>query len=88
MKNKKTPQRKCVVCNMHKDKKDLLRIVKNKDGQIFLDFTGKMNGRGAYICKSEVCLTQAKIKRSLNNSLKANVSEEIYQEIEEYVKMG
>lgn len=86
MMNKKTPQRKCVVCNTHKDKKELLRIVKSKEGLVSLDLTGKMNGRGAYICKSLECLELAKKRRSLNNSLKANVSEEIYQEIENHVK--
>lgn len=86
MNNRKTPQRKCVVCNQHKDKKDLLRIVKNKEGQIFVDPSGKMNGRGTYICTSLECLTKAKKTRSLNNSLKANVTDEIYQEIENYVK--
>lgn len=84
--SKKTPQRKCVVCNTHKDKKDLLRIVKNKDGQIFVDPTGKMNGRGTYICPTRKCLDDAKKRKSLNNALKTNVSEEIYQEIEKYVK--
>lgn len=86
MKIKKTPQRKCVVCNTHKDKKDLLRIVKDQEGQVTIDLTGKKNGRGAYICMDEKCIQQAKNKRSLNNSLKTNISEEIYQEIESYVK--
>ena len=86
MMNQKTQQRKCLVCNTHKDKKELLRIVKSKEGLVSLDLTGKMNGRGAYICKSLECLELAKKRRSLNNSLKANVSEEIYQEIENHVK--
>ncbi len=86
MNTRKIPQRKCVVCNIHKDKSDLLRIVKTKDGDIFVDPTGKKNGRGTYICKSQECLNKAKKTRALNSSLKANISEEIYQEIENYVK--
>lgn len=86
MKNKRVPQRKCVVCNTHKDKKDLLRIVKDKEGNIHIDTSGKMNGRGTYICPSIKCLENARKKRTLNNYLKTNISEEIYQEIEKYVK--
>lgn len=86
MSNKKVPQRKCVVCNTHKDKKDLLRIVKDKEGNIHIDTSGKMNGRGTYICPTMECLTNARKKRTLNNFLKTNISEEIYQEIEKYVK--
>lgn len=86
MNTRKIPQRKCVVCNTHKDKRDLLRIVKNKEGEIFVDPTGKKNGRGTYICKTIECIETAKKKKSLNSSLKANISEEIYQEIENYVK--
>lgn len=87
MKTRKIPQRKCVVCNEQKDKNDLFRVVKDKEGNVSLDPTGKMNGRGAYICKSLECLEKAKKKNSLNNALKTKISEEIYQEIENYVKM-
>ena len=86
MNTRKIPQRKCVVCNIHKDKSDLLRIVKTKDGDIFVDPTGKKNGRGTYICMSQECFNKARKTRTLNSSLKANISEEIYQEIENYVK--
>ena len=87
MKTRKIPQRKCVVCNEQKDKNDLFRVVKDKEGNVSLDPTGKMNGRGAYICKSLECLEKAEKKNSLNNALKTKISEEIYQEIENYVKM-
>ena len=53
---KRLPQRTCLGCNEKKDKKDLIRIVKNKNGEIYIDITGKMEGRGTYICKSEECL--------------------------------
>lgn len=87
MKIKKVPQRKCVVCQQHKDKRDLLRVVKDKDGNISIDITGKMNGRGAYICKDEKCFEKLIAKKILNQALKTNISEEIYQEIGNYVKM-
>ena len=54
--NKKTPMRKCIGCQESKAKKDLVRVVKPKDGDIFIDPTGKSNGRGAYICRSLSCL--------------------------------
>ena len=56
---KKVPQRKCIACQERDSKKGLIRIVKNKEGEIFLDPTGKANGRGAYICKSAECLKKA-----------------------------
>lgn len=84
---RKKPLRKCVVCHEHKIKNDLLRIVKNKEGQVFIDKEGKINGRGAYICLDINCLSKARERKLLNNSLKTNISEEIYQEIENYVKM-
>ena len=65
MKQRKIPQRKCIVCGENKDKNDLIRIVKNKEEGIILDPTGKKNGRGAYICKEEKCINEAKKKRKL-----------------------
>ena len=57
---KKMPQRSCIGCNLKKDKKELIRIVKNKEGQIQVDPTGKAAGRGAYLCNSVDCLEMAK----------------------------
>ena len=56
---KKQPQRTCIGCREKKDKKQLIRIVKNKEGKISLDRTGKANGRGAYICDNIECLEKA-----------------------------
>lgn len=56
---KRIPERMCVACRQMKPKNELLRIVKNSDG-VFVDETGKMNGRGAYICKSAECLAKAR----------------------------
>ena len=56
---KKIPQRQCVGCNQMKNKKELIRILKTQDEQIIIDTTGKKNGRGAYICANEDCLSKA-----------------------------
>ena len=64
MKQKKVPMRMCVGCKSTKPKKELIRVVKNKENDIFIDFTGKKNGRGAYICHNSACLDNAiKTKR-------------------------
>lgn len=78
---KKVPQRKCIACQDRDSKKELIRIVKNKEGQIFLDLTGRANGRGAYICKSIECLTKAIKTRALNRAFKTEVSQEVYENL-------
>lgn len=83
-KERKIPQRKCIVCGNLHDKKDLLRIVKNKDLGIVIDETGKLNGRGAYVCKNEACLKDVKKNNKLNRVFKQNVDNEIYEELEAY----
>lgn len=77
--------RTCVACREPKDKRDLLRIVKDKEGNISVDPTGKKNGRGAYICKSKECFTKLKKCRGLNKAFKCNISEEIYNSLEEEI---
>ena len=81
MKQRKIPQRKCIVCGENKDKNDLIRIVKNKEEGIILDPTGKKNGRGAYICKEEKCINEARKKRKLEKVFKTEVSDDLYEEI-------
>ncbi|MBS5988803.1 RNase P modulator RnpM [Anaerococcus hydrogenalis] len=81
MKQRKVPQRKCIVCGENKDKNDLIRIVKNKEEGIILDPTGKKNGRGAYICKDEKCINEAKKKRKLEKVFKTEISDDLYEEI-------
>ena len=65
-----------------KDKRELLRIVKNSDGDIFVDPTGKKNGRGAYICRNMDCFNQARRARSLNREFSCEIPDEIYEQIE------
>lgn len=75
-------QRMCVACRQMQDKKQLLRIVKTKEGELFIDKTGKKNGRGAYICNNEECLKKLIKQKSLNKTFKMNIEESFYKEIE------
>ena len=85
---KKIPQRKCIVCQDRDSKKELMRIVKNKEGEIFLDPSGRANGRGA--CKDSECLKKAIKTKALNRAFKVEVSDEVYEkllaELESYDK--
>lgn len=78
---KKVPQRKCIACQDRDNKKELIRIVKNKEGQIFLDKTGKANGRGAYICNCSECLKKAIKSKALSRAFKVEVSDEVYESL-------
>jgi len=78
---KTIPQRTCIGCKAKKDKKDLIRIVKDKEGNIFIDRTGKANGRGAYICDDINCLEQAIKSKSLQKSFEMNITEEVYNKL-------
>ena len=75
---KKTPQRQCVGCGENKDKKDMIRIIKTNDNQIFPDDTGKKNGRGAYICKTGECLAKAIKTKGIERSLKTTIPQDVY----------
>ena len=84
-KTKKIPLRKSVVSGEVIDKRDLLRIVKNKEGQVFIDPTGKQNGRGAYIKLDNDEAILAKKKRVVDRSFSMEVSDEFYDELLAYV---
>lgn len=86
MKKKKIPLRKCVGCKEQKPKKDLIRVVKTKEGEVSLDLTGKMNGRGAYICKDKSCLEGAYKTNALNRSLSTKISEEVYNSMRDVLE--
>ncbi len=85
-KNKKVPVRKCVGCQENITKKELIRIVNNKELGVVLDKTGKLNGRGAYLCCDSDCVDLAIKKRRLNSALKSEIPEDLYKEIKDYVK--
>ena len=80
---KKIPMRTCIACRTEKPKKEMLRIVRNAAGEIRLDTTGKLAGRGAYICNSEVCILRLKKQRLLNRAFSCEVPEEVYKSVEE-----
>lgn len=75
------PQRSCTGCNLKKDKKDLIRIVKDQAGNLSIDRTGKAPGRGAYLCDSIECLEKAKKTKRLERALDTAIGEEIYEEL-------
>ena len=78
----KIPMRRCTGCGMRKPKSELIRIVRTPDGKAAADRTGKMNGRGAYLCDDLSCLRKARKKNSLNRALKIPVPDEILDELE------
>ena len=82
---KKIPLRRCVVTKEQLPKTELLRIVKNKENEVFVDLTGKANGRGAYIKKDVNVLKTAKDKKILERALESQISEEVYEEIEKVI---
>lgn len=75
---KKIPMRRCLGCMESKPKKELIRIVKNKDGEISLDKTGKKQGRGAYICGNIACLEKAIKSKRIEKEFETKIDEEIY----------
>lgn len=86
MKTKKIPLRRCVGCNESKPKKELVRIVKSKEGEIAVDLTGKANGRGSYICRDSECLKKAikskRVERALETQIPGEVYDRLLEEIE------
>ena len=84
-KTRKIPLRKSVVSGEIIDKRDLVRIVKTKDGEVFIDPTGKANGRGAYIKLDNAEAELAKKQKSFNKSFKMEITEDFYDELIAYV---
>lgn len=78
---KTQPQRTCMGCNSKKDKKDLIRVVKNKENQISIDRTGKQEGRGAYLCDDIQCLEKVIKSKRLEKIFNMKISEEIYENL-------
>ncbi|KYH35794.1 hypothetical protein CLTEP_01870 [Clostridium tepidiprofundi DSM 19306] len=86
MKQKKIPQRMCTGCGEMKPKKSLIRIVKNKDGEVSVDSTGKKPGRGAYICRDLDCLEKALKNKRLERNLSIKVDENLYKKLKDDIK--
>jgi Predicted nucleic-acid-binding protein implicated in transcription termination len=68
----------CLGCQEMKPKRELIRIVKNKENEISVDFTGKKQGRGAYICKSVQCFEKAKKGKRLEKAFESQINEDVY----------
>nr|WP_316624380.1 YlxR family protein [uncultured Ruminococcus sp.] len=78
MAERKIPLRKCIGCGEMKDKRTLVRIVRNKEGEISVDLKGKKPGRGAYICRDIACLDKAQKARRLERAFSAQIEPDIY----------
>jgi uncharacterized protein len=85
MKVKKIPQRMCTGCMEMKPKKELIRVVRSKEGEVSIDLIGKKPGRGAYICKAQECLAKAFKTKRLEKNLETHISEEIYSRLKEEI---
>ena len=86
MKRRKIPMRKCVASGEMKPKRELFRIVRSKDGEVFIDPTGKKSGRGAYLSRDKDCILKAKRKNLLENHLKVEIDETLYDELIEQLE--
>lgn len=86
MKERKIPMRTCVVTKEKLPKKELIRIVRNKEGNVFVDETGKQNGKGVYLKLDKEVIEEARNKKLLNRYLECEVNNEIYDELEEKIK--
>ena len=80
---KKIPQRQCMGCRERKAKKELIRVVRTPEGAVCLDFSGKLNGRGSYLCPDLGCLQKARKAKSLERSLEVAIPEDVYDRLEQ-----
>ena len=85
---KKIPMRQCLGCREMKAKKELIRVVRSPEGEISLDFRGKANGRGAYLCPDPACLKKAIKARALERAFSAQIPDEVYEALERQMEAG
>ena len=78
---KKIPQRQCMGCRERKAKREMIRVVRSPEGNVSLDFGGKLNGRGAYICPDPECLKKAIRSKALDRALEVTIPEEVYDRL-------
>lgn len=83
---KKVPMRKCVATGEMKPKKELVRIVRSKEGEVSIDLTGKKSGRGAYLSKDKEAVLLAKKKNILSNHLQVEIHDQLYDELLELIE--
>ncbi len=82
MTTKKIPMRMCIGCREMKPKRELIRVVKTPEGEIRLDTTGKLNGRGAYVCPCKECLAKIRKAGALSHSFSMKIESSIYDSLE------
>jgi len=85
---KKIPMRQCTGCREMKPKRELIRVVRSPENEIALDFKGKAQGRGAYVCHSQDCLKKAIKSKALEKSLEVSIPDEIYLQLKEQMEVG
>ena len=85
---KKIPMRQCMGCRERLPKREMIRVVRCTDGNVQLDFSGKLNGRGAYICPKSECLKKARKLKALDRSLEVSIPEEVYDRLEKEMENG
>ena len=78
---KRIPMRQCMGCRERRAKKEMIRVVRCTDGAVQLDFSGKLNGRGAYICPNGECLKKAIKSKALDRSLEVTIPQEVYDRL-------
>ena len=88
MKPRKIPQRRCCGCGESFPKKELIRVVRTPDGTVQMDFTGKLSGRGAYVCRSLTCFKKARKANRFAHALEMAVSDEVLNALEEEVRIS
>jgi predicted RNA-binding protein YlxR (DUF448 family) len=85
---KKIPQRQCMGCRERKEKRQMIRVVRTTEGDVCLDFSGKLNGRGAYVCPDMECLKKCRKTRALERCLEAEIPEDVYDRLEKEMEAG
>ena len=83
---KKVPIRTCIGCNEAKPKRELIRVVKTAEGDVSIDFTGRANGRGAYICNNVECLEKAVKTRRLSRAFSMQIDMQIYEDLRKTIE--
>ena len=85
---KKIPMRQCLGCREMKPKKELIRVVRSPEGEISLDFRGKANGRGAYVCPNAACLKKAVKAKALERAFSCQIPQEVYEALNAQMERG
>lgn len=85
---KKIPQRQCMGCRERRAKKELIRVVRTPEGAVRLDFGGKLNGRGAYLCPDPDCLKKALRSKALDRALEIAIPDQVIAQLEREMEAG